>query len=142
MKNDYFELIHQSTNIVECKGQPLGVILWQGDQWAVTDYGLERRNGKYSIHCKDFCRGLKTKQDVFVFWFKHLSSKSWCNEDDVDAALQAMMVLFDLNGNRTNVNAPSFIGESEIEEYASKCANEEYEFARIRAIQGMVNHAA
>ena len=138
---DYYQLNPQSNNSVACKGQPLDLVLWQGEQWAVTTYGLERRNGKYALSCKEFFRGMKSKQEIFVFWFIHFSRKNWCNEDDIDDALQAMMVLFNVDGTRTGVKPPAFIGECEVEEYCAKCADDEYESARQRAIEGLVFNA-
>ena len=80
----------------------------------------------------------KTRQCVFVHWFQHLSRKSWCDEDDIDHALQAFLLLFNENGKRTNIMPPTLMGETEIEEYAVNCANHAYKLARFRAMEGLV----
>ena len=36
-------------NPVHCKGEPLGRVRWQGERWAVTDRGIEQRDGCYVI---------------------------------------------------------------------------------------------
>jgi hypothetical protein len=150
-KDDFgwFKFCLQTCSEVKRRGEPLDLVLWQGEQWAVTEYGLEKRDGTYHVQAKDmwsFAMPLdasksKTRQCVFVHWFKHLSSKSWCDEDDIDHALQAFMLLFDEKGNRTHIAPPSLMGEAEIEEYAAQCANDAYEAARRRALEGLVFYA-
>jgi hypothetical protein len=36
-------------NYTRLRGQRLSPILWQGGQWAVTAYGIEARDGSYTI---------------------------------------------------------------------------------------------
>ena len=139
----------QTRNEVHNQGEKLDCVLWQGKQWSVTTYGLECRDGTYHVAAKDLwdlapklsSEKTKTRRCVFVHWFQHLSRKVWCNEDDIDHALQAFLLLFDKNGKRTKITPPTLIGESEIEEYAIQCANAEYEAAKRRAIKGLVFYA-
>jgi hypothetical protein len=145
IQNDHFEFGPQSRNEVKLRGEPLDLILWQGEQWAVTEYGLEKRDGTYHVQAKDmwgFAMPLDkgatvTKQCVFVHWFQHLSHKKWCDEDDVDYALQAFVLLFDKNGQRTKTKPPSLMDAAEVEDYAANCANRSYEAAKTNAINGM-----
>jgi hypothetical protein len=146
----WFKFCPQTRSEVKVRGEPLDLVLWQGEQWAVTMHGLEKRDGTYHVRAKDMWNLAnklsgekeKTRQCVFVHWFQHLSKKAWCDEDDIDHALQAFLLLFDKNGQRTHITPPTMIGESEIEEYAAKCANDAYESARRRALEGLVFNAA
>lgn len=140
-----FFLTPQATNEVKCRGQALAPILWQGEQWAVTEYGLERRDGTYAVKAGDhFWNGCgigrknRDEQTVFSTWWRHLSQKSWCDEDDIDAALQAMLVLFDESGKRTNVKAPSILSEYDAEDFALQAGEAAYKDAKQRAIEGLV----
>ena len=143
-KSDWFRLCPQSRNHVHCRGEELGDILWQGEQWAVTTYGLECRDGTYHVPIKnlwDFAEAKpgqkKTKQDVMVHWFKHLREKNWCNEDDIDHALQAAMVLFNMDGTRTAVEAPFLMDEAEIEAAALEAAERAYRITKDRLLYGL-----
>jgi len=137
-----YVLCPQSRNVVRVRGEPLHPILWQGKQWAVTDYGLECRDGTYHVAANAFwysCNltGEITADQVFVSWWKHLSGKNWCDKDDVDNALQAMLVLFNRNGTRTNVRAPILTDEADVEDYAMQAGERAYQEARRRAMDGM-----
>ena len=67
-----FFLCPQSRNEVKVRGEALDPILWQGEQWAVTTYGLECRDGTYVVQAGSHFWDKATAQDVFVSWFKHL----------------------------------------------------------------------
>lgn len=134
-----FKLWPQSRNAVKLRGEPLDPVLWQGSQWAVTEYGLEKRDGCYHVAAADlwlFARA-DSAQEVFVHWWKHLSGKCWCDADDVDSALQAMLVLFDRNGNRTSVPAPTLMSEDDIENFALQAGDQAYSNAKLRALNGL-----
>ncbi len=140
---DWFRLCPQSRNHVHCRGEALSQILWQGTQWAVTTYGLECRDGTYHVPIQNLFGYVhvpkgrkKTKQDVMVFWFEHLSGKNWCDEDDIDHALQAALVLFNMDGTRTNVEAPFLMDEHEIEQAALDDAERAYRATKDRLIYG------
>jgi hypothetical protein len=40
---------YNATNAVHCRGKRLSRIIWRGQQWAATAYGIECRDGTYSI---------------------------------------------------------------------------------------------
>jgi hypothetical protein len=135
---------------IHAMGEPLDLILWQGKQWAVTEYGLEKRDGTYHVPAAEFYKNVdplrfpKTKdlrQIAYLSWFHHLTEKNWVDELDIDHALQAMCLLFNTNGTRTSIQPPTLMGEAEIEEYAAQCANDAYEAARRRAMKGLVFNA-
>lgn len=142
---EHFEFCPQTRSEVKRKGAELDFVLWQGEQWSVTEYGLEKRDGTYHVKAKDMWnlarpleQGKKvTHQCVFVHWFQHLSQKKWCDEDDIDHALQAFLLLFDSFGNRTKIQPPILMGEAEVEDYAATCANQRYEQAKIKALHGV-----
>ena len=144
LANDWFRLCPQSRNHVHCRGEALSDILWQGKQWAVTTYGLECRDGTYHVPVENFFGfvqapkgGKKEKQDVMVHWFRHLREKSWCDEDDIDHALQAMLVLYELDGKRSSVPAPFLMDESEIEAAALEAAERTYRITKDRLLHGL-----
>ncbi len=144
-QKDWFMLCPQSRNHVACRGKELDDILWQGEQWAVTTYGLERRDGVYGIPLENLFSFVnsekgknKTKQDVMVHWFNHLHTKTWCNEDDIDHALQAVLVLFNLDGTRTKIEAPFLMDESDIEFFALESADRHYRLTKDRLFYGVL----
>ena len=145
-----FKFFTQKSNYVKVIGEPLDFVLWQGSQWAVTEYGLESRDGSYAIESKHlicmadrgrFDKKQLTKNHVFTHWFSHLSGKNWCDIDDIDHALQAFLLLYDLKGSRTEITPPVIMGQAEAIEYASDCANVAYEEAYSRAIKGIAKNA-
>lgn len=70
----------QSSNPVQVRGEALHPILWQGEQWAVTEYGIECRDGTYAI---DGARLLRKRQGTNKYdWPLHLDEKVWVNMDD------------------------------------------------------------
>jgi hypothetical protein len=66
-------------NSVRQIGQRLHSIRWQGRQWAVTTYGVERRDGTYAI---SFDR-LEVRQ-----WIQHLAGKTSVDLSDFAEALR------------------------------------------------------
>lgn len=77
-------------NEVMRRGQSLHPVLWQGEQWAVTTYGLECRDGTYVIEASR----LYQDEDRGYGWSKHMAEKSWVLMDDFDEALEIARVLF------------------------------------------------
>jgi hypothetical protein len=66
---------------VAVRGEDLSEIWWQGRQWAVTAYGLERRDGTYFIDRK------RLLQDATTYgWVKHIGTKNWADVDDFATA--------------------------------------------------------
>jgi len=138
-----FDFPPQSTNEVKCCGEILYPILWQGRQWAVTDYGLECRDGLYAVDARDFWELLDLSseanvdaQKVYLSWWRHLSGKVWCDKSDVDNAIRVMLILFDKHGNRTSVPAPRLMNEWDAENYALEAGNRAYQEAKRRALEG------
>jgi hypothetical protein len=57
------------------RGEALHKIYWQGRQWAVTAYGIERRDGTYAIEAQRLSESIDSK----ITWLWHMAQK-----DDVD----------------------------------------------------------
>lgn len=124
----------QSTNEVKVRGEPLDPILWQGKQWAVTEHGIEQRDGTYHILAIDVIR----KNNERFTWVHHMQEKNWVDISDFEMALAAFSMLFDANGKRNKTPAPRQLTEYEIEEYALFHGNTAYEAAKSRAMRGEV----
>jgi hypothetical protein len=88
------------------EGEALHPVLWMGKQWAITTYGLECKNGQYHIKAgrQFWDKGLKPIE-VYDRWHQHLTQKTWVDKEDIEDALHIMFILFDENGERTEVPA-------------------------------------
>ena len=69
---------------VKVQGEALKQIWWQGKQWAVTEYGIECRDGTYTIKAKELTYDLlnSTKHG----WIEQMLSKGWCDMYDFRTA--------------------------------------------------------
>lgn len=81
----------QSDTHVRVRGEALHPILWQGEQWAVTEYGIECRNGTYAIaaHRLLEIRWGTTQYD----WPLHMREKPWVDMADFQRAFAAGCLL-------------------------------------------------
>lgn len=66
---------------VRCRGQELDAILWQGRTWAVTDHGIERRDGFYTI-AKDRLGEMLPGDS----WIGHIGRKGCADVEDFTSA--------------------------------------------------------
>jgi hypothetical protein len=73
----------QANNTVKRRGDRLRKIYWQGRQWAATKYGVECRDGSYSIECSR----LWEDEDGYG-WIKHMAEKNWVDLKDFAEALR------------------------------------------------------
>lgn len=65
---------------VRVRGQELHPVLWHGEQWAVTEYGIECRDGTYAIAAD---RLLKKRIGTNQYdWPLHLREKVWVDMSD------------------------------------------------------------
>ncbi len=71
------------TREVRVRGEALSrPVYWTGRQWAVTAYGIERRDGLYAIE------KARLWEDHGVWgWEKHIAEKEWADVSDFLAAL-------------------------------------------------------
>jgi hypothetical protein len=74
----------QSHNHVRLRGGRLTrPIYWQGQQWAVTGYGVESRDGRYTVS------RLNLWDDEFRHsWLRHMAEKNWVDLADFAEALR------------------------------------------------------
>jgi hypothetical protein len=73
-----------ATNEVKVRGDALHPVLWQGEQWAVTEYGIERRDGLYTI---DKARLLQLRFGTDQYdWPLHMREKGWPDMQDFNRA--------------------------------------------------------
>lgn len=85
--------IKHDTSSLEVTGEPLDEVWWQGRQWAVTTYGIERRDGTYAIEAD------RLAEDDIVpgvpDWPQHLAEK---RDTDLADFLTAYVVAVALHG--------------------------------------------
>ena len=80
-------------NAVKVRGETLpGEVWWQGVQWAVTERGIECRDGCYYI-AKD--RLLEGWRERVHCWPEHLAEKAWVDIDDFATAWLVALLLHD-----------------------------------------------
>jgi hypothetical protein len=73
----------QATNAVKCRGDRLSKVLWQGQQWACTAYGVEQRDGTYQVQ-----KNRLWKDEESYGWVRHMAEKAWCDLADFAEALR------------------------------------------------------
>jgi hypothetical protein len=69
---------YDATNYVRCRGERLSRIIWQGLEWAVTEHGVECRDGTYAI----------AASRLWENWVLHMAEKDWIDLDDFAEALR------------------------------------------------------
>jgi hypothetical protein len=75
-------MIKYDENEVRVNGEDLSEVWWRGRQWAVTEYGLERRNGTYALEAKRLCGDHKNNYSSIL----HMGEKNWVDVDDFTTA--------------------------------------------------------
>lgn len=58
-------------------GEDLHPVLWAGKQWAVTEYGIEARDGTYAIQASRLHEG-----EPGYSWERHMRDKQWVDVCD------------------------------------------------------------
>ncbi|MCL4068339.1 hypothetical protein M3484_17370 [Pseudomonas sp. GX19020] len=73
----------------------LSRIIWKGRQWAVTEYGIERCDGKtYAIRRHVLIPGKEYS------WIQHMGGKGWVDMPDFTAALGVAFLFFSHHGGQ------------------------------------------
>jgi hypothetical protein len=75
-------IIHDENEVVVL-GETPDTVFWQGRQWAVTKYGVEARDGTYSIAADRIAEGLYTAPYA---WPEHMAEKGWVDVADFNTA--------------------------------------------------------
>lgn len=88
---DHRAIKHDTTH-VERRGEVLDEVWWQGRQWAVTSYGIERRDGTYAIEADRLAQG---HIPGVPFWPAQLAGKT---HTDLPDFLTAYLVAVALHG--------------------------------------------
>lgn len=73
--------IKSSRTEVAVRGQALDAVLWAGEQWAVTTFGIEARDGTYAIDA-----GRLREDEPGYSWQRHMSEKTWVNHREFQVA--------------------------------------------------------
>lgn len=76
---------------VRSRAERLHPIWWQGGQWAVTAYGLEARDGTYSIEANRLDDHLAAEHPHS--WPEHMARKNWVDVEDFITAWLVGMLL-------------------------------------------------
>jgi hypothetical protein len=69
-------ILYDATPVIN-RGEDLNEIWWQGRQWAVTAYGIERRDGTYGIEA-----GRLFEDEQYGGWPAHMAHKVWVDIED------------------------------------------------------------
>jgi len=78
----------QATNKVPRRGgDRLVKVYWKGRQWAATRFGVQARDGSYSIDRKR----LWEDEDQYG-WIMHMAEKDWVNLEDFAEALRVARI--------------------------------------------------
>lgn len=76
--------IASATDEIKVRGEELHPVLWQGRQWAVTEYGIEARDGTYAISA----RRLHEDERRGWSWHQQMEEKEWVDLADFDTAFE------------------------------------------------------
>jgi hypothetical protein len=104
--------VEHDTSPVRVRGEALGNVIWQGRQWAVTDYGLEARDGTYSIDRR------RLRQDLPAWsWPQQMGEKDWVDIEDFTTAWLVGLSVHGIQVSKVDV-------ESAVRHTARKKTNE------------------
>ena len=78
-----YPIVIDDTPVKVCGDAPQK-IWWQGKQWAVTEYGIECRDGTYAIPAKKLTYDLDSGSNHG--WVEQMRSKDWVDMDDFRTA--------------------------------------------------------
>ena len=73
----------QASNRVQNRGDRLIKIYWKGRQWAATRFGVQARDGSYSID-----RRRVWEDEERGGWIMHMAEKDWVDLEDFAEALR------------------------------------------------------
>ena len=68
--------------------------LWQGRQWAATEYGIQARDGSYAIAADRLSETREVEGEQLPDWPLHMAEKAWVNIDDFCTAFLVALTMF------------------------------------------------
>ena len=95
-----YEIITDGTHVVfdrspiKLRGEPLHEVLWQGRQWAVTEYGIEARDGGYHFPAERLSEVREYAGQQLPDWPLHMAEKSWVDIHDFCTAFLAAIACY------------------------------------------------
>lgn len=84
-------VVPESKNEVVVRGEALARVLWQGEQWAVTEYGIEARDGTYQIAAKRL-----GEMSGDHSWVHQMAEKPWVDIRDFVLAFAIACAVFEV----------------------------------------------
>ncbi len=82
------------TTLVVNRGEALHEKIWQGHQWAVTEYGIEARDGRYVIDAARLSETREFRGQRLPSWPLHMAEKSWVDVHDFCTAFLAALACY------------------------------------------------
>jgi hypothetical protein len=76
--------------LVKCRAEALDPVWWQGRQWAVTAFGIEARDGTYTIAANRLAENIDDWG-----WPAQVTQKDWVDADDF---ITAWLVALGMHG--------------------------------------------
>ena len=70
------------TTPVRNRGEELHKTIWQGRQWAVTEYGIEARDGTYAFPAERLSETRLHQGHGLPDWPLHMAEKTWVDIHD------------------------------------------------------------
>ena len=95
-----YELITDGSHItinttpVRNRGEELHETLWQGRQWAVTEYGIEARDGTYAIAADRLSETRPHQGHELPDWPLHMAEKDWVDIHDFCTAFLTALACY------------------------------------------------
>lgn len=103
-------LIASATEPVPLRGDALDEVWWQGRQWAMTSFGLERRDGTYPIEADRLYE--RPYHDGYLAWCwpLHMAGKCWIDIHDFCTAFAVALALHPRLARRSRSGAATCAG--------------------------------
>ncbi len=95
-----YEIITDGTHIaidttpVRNRGEELHETIWQGRQWAVTEYGIEARDGKYHLPAERLSETRLYQGHELPDWPLHMAEKTWVDIHDFCTAFMVALACY------------------------------------------------
>ncbi len=81
-------------NSIKNRGEVLHETIWQGRQWAVTEYGIEARDGTYHFEAERLSETRLYQGNELPEWPLHLAEKTWVDIHDFCTAFMVALAYY------------------------------------------------